>query len=180
MVLSASISLLVFTGVFLDVFLTGQKASELCLNDAGMHIYKKIEVEGLLGIRRINNWSDLGIKYVEYETTIGKKYREFIENEKVKKIEVDNFQSEIELVREREHATDRIIIGKRRIINRQNSEVYSELVVIGIYPGWADSLFINLTGTQYSGWSCGRKAKGKSDKEYYTSDLVKATVNAEY
>ncbi len=176
MVLSASISLLVFAGVFLDVFLTGQKASRLCKNKAGMHIYKKAEADGLLGLHRIKDWSDFGFKYVEYELVSGKKYRENIQDGKVKKIEVNEFNSKYVLVDEREKISTRIIVSMTRIVKRADDEVQSEMIGVVIYPGWADSLFINLTGTNYSGWVCGRSVKGQSGKLYYPSDLVEATI----
>ncbi len=176
MVLSASISLLVFTGVFLDVFLTGQKASRLCNTMAGLHVYKKVKADGLLGLHKIEDWTDYGFKFVEHESITGKKNREFIENNKVKRIKVKDFMSKFELVTEREKVTGRITMAISRIKNRESNEVFSELVVIGVYPGWADSFFINLTGTDYGGWNCERDEEGQSLKLYYISDLVKETI----
>ncbi len=160
----------------MDVFLTGQKASELCKNEAGMHIYKKVKTEGVLGLYSIEDWSEFGLKYVEYEISKGEMFREFIESEKVKKIEIDDYMSEYEVVRKREKVTDKITIGKTQIVNRSNDDVYSELVIIGIHAGWADMLFINLTGTNYSPWGCGREVKDQSDFILYPSDLIKASI----
>ena len=174
--LSASISLMVFAGVFLDVFLIGHKASRLCNNKAGMNIYKKVEAEGLVGLYSIKNLSDFGLKYVEYENSKGEKYLVYMENNKEMKKEIDRFKSNIEFVMEDKKISSRVIISSKKLVNRINDEVYSDLIYIVVYPGWADSIFINLTGTQYSGWSCGEIVNTNSGEVITFMDLIEATI----
>lgn len=164
-----------FVVAFWDVYFIGQQATKLCKEQAGLHVYKTVEADGVSGIYNIKYWSEYGFKFIE-NIDIGNKIRYTYVGGKSKVELVDKFNSKYAIVNNNIKISNRIFVVKYLSINIETNEILGDLAYVVVYGGWADMLFYNLTGFTYSPWSCGRGKNIESNSELTDFDLVKATI----
>jgi hypothetical protein len=84
-----------------DVYQIAKEAERLCREEAGLHVYRTVEAEGLLGLSSIEYWAQFGLKYVEFD--FGReKFRYTLAGGRVEKTPVNEFRSRYELTHREE------------------------------------------------------------------------------
>jgi hypothetical protein len=172
-------SAIVLTVPFWDVIAIGREAERLCKEQAGLHIYKTAEAEGFVG-GGIGYWSKYGFTYTETGGRGEEKFRYTIKDGKEVKEQVPEYISRYQL----QVGADVQLIGKhfsrnsQRVIDRQTNEVLGELLIIKIYPGRFDSIFIGLTGTGsgFKPWLCGYEPPPGRTEKWSFRDVVIETL----
>ena len=161
------------------------EAEKLCKEKGGLHVYKTVEAEGLLGGWGIETASKYGFSFVE---SGGGKYmnRETMKDGEVIRESITEYKSRYQV----QTGVDSKRIGHRfrrsssRVIDRETTEVLGELVTIGIYPSRFDLIVLSLLPVEYDGWRCGDEAPEgqgryvpwKKNRTYNFSDVIKATL----
>jgi hypothetical protein len=169
----------VVTAPLWDVYAIGVEAKRLCREQAGLHVYRTVEADGLLGWGLGKRETEHGFKFAESGGG-DKMSRYTIQDGKVIHQRVNDFVSRYQYRTGDNH----LVIGKHferssdQVIDRQTKEVLGELVVLSIFPGWFDNLAIALTGTGsgFSPWRCGEEPPPGRKAALGLYDLVFATI----
>lgn len=175
---------LVIAGVMLalplwDVFAISREAGKLCSEQAGLKVYRTVKADGFLEAGGIGYWAKYGFSYIEngggdrmsrYTMKDGNVVHQKIQ-EFISRYESKTGDSHIVIAKHLSRSSD-------QVVDRQTGEVLGELVVLSIYPGWLDNLFIGLTGTGsgFSPWTCGNKPPAGRKDRLGSNDLVLATI----
>lgn len=171
--ISAGCILAMLVAVFWDVYQIGQEATRLCNEKAGLHVYRTVEAESVVGLFDIKHWSKYGFKFVEYKSVLNKKTRHFLDDEKPKQKEVDKFLSRYELTMSRSRISSAIDLLKIEVKDRFSDELLGESLEYSIDGGWADMSIFGMTGFTFSPWICSGKDR---KRQIYPSDVVEATI----
>lgn len=160
-----------------DVVLIGLRAQRLCAERAGLHVFKTVEAEGFLN-GRIGPYAKHDFSFTEDTGIGGKKYRYFMQDDQVQAVEIPDFASRYEL---QTGARFQIIEEKFRpesalVVDRQNGEVISELVIVHIYPGWLDSILRWVLDAESPPWTCGDEPPSGASPKLSPYDLVVETI----
>ena len=163
-----------------DVYRIGQESKRLCREQAGLHVFKTVEAEGLAVGPDIDHWSRDGFRYTESYGRKNKKFRYAMVREKVHEREIAEFSVRYGFIGGESHTA----LGRHhaRTIDRvgdiQTHEVLGEFVRIKTYPGWLDSTFIRITGTGsgFKPWLCGKEPPPGRAHDLSVTDLVLATI----
>jgi hypothetical protein len=177
---AALVTAIVVTAPLWDVFTIGVEAQRLCREQAGLHVYRKVEAEGFVGGALSKKLADGGFKFVESGGTLDRKFRHTLKDGKDVAEQIDEFVSQYQLTTGDNH----LVIGKHferssdQVIDRQTKEVLGELVVLSIFPGWFDNIAIALTGTGsgFSPWRCGEEPPPGRKAALGLYDLIFATI----
>ena len=159
------------------------EAERLCKEQGGLHVYKVVEPDGLLGGGGIEYWSKYGFDFTE---SGGGKYmnRQKMKNGVVVKESITEYKSlyQVQTGVDRRKISNRMRRSSSRVIVRETGEVLSELVTIGIHPSRFDLIALSLLPVEYNGWRCGDEAppdKGMfspahGKRLYGISDVIKS------
>lgn len=170
----------VATAPLWDVYAIGVEAKRLCREQAGLHVYRTVAADGLLGWGLGKRETEHGFKFAESGGTLNRKFRDVMKDGKVVSEQVDEFISRYQYKTGDNH----VVIGKHfarssdQVIDRQTKEVLGELIVLSIYPGWFDNIAIALTGTGsgFSPWRCGEEPPPGRKAALGLYDLIFATI----
>jgi len=172
------LALLAAAAPILNVYSLSMGAQQLCRSQGGLHVYKVVEADGLIG-GSIEYWSKYGFKYVE--SGGGDKMNRYtMQNGKVVPQRIQEFISRYQFKTGDSH----VVVGKyfarssEQVIDRQTNEILGELVHFSIYPGWLDNIALGVTGlgSGFTPWSCGDEPpQGRKDRLGY-EDVVMATI----
>jgi hypothetical protein len=177
--------LLVAVGLFWDVYLIGQRAKELC-QETGLVVMKRVSPAGILGLTHIQGYDETPLPFVESEFQ-GKRYRYTLNQRKVEKIEIREFQSEYQLDRLTEQQSSDSVIDKsfvnhlEVISHRKTGDIFGQLKSIAIDAGWFDRLFFSVSGFVYRPWVCGKTLEGAiavGNDRMTHRDLVNAVIKS--
>ena len=185
--LLAALTLPILLAPLWDVYQISMEAKQLCSEQAGMHVYRTVEAEGIRS-GDTEFWLKYGFSFVEDIGAGGKKYRYFLLNGKVSAEEISIFVTDFISSYQVQTAQSHIVIGKHferssaQVIDRRTQEVLGELVTVFIYPGWLDKISIGLTGggSGFSPWRCGDKATSGKNENLTLRDLIAATIKPTY
>jgi len=161
----------------LDVLLIGQKATALCKEEGGLHVYDTTSTKGFLGSTDIKSWSKDGFSYTEMLTSDGA-VRSTMENGTPSYLDIAI--SEIKSKHKLEHSSNieayKILRRTTKMSELESSKALGELKYFMIYPGVFDSFLLTVTPVTFSPWSCGKISKSNPSKKYSLVDVVLSTL----
>lgn len=162
-----------------DVFLIAWQAERLCREDAGLKVYRTLHAEGVLGGVSLRDLQDIGIKYVEWRTPMGRPTkRESYENGEYKYERINDFKSQVELAWQDLPRSNSIVESKTLLKERSSGNVLGEIIAFEFYPGWLDSRLLGLVGLSWAPPRCDDDYPPRQEKRiYYTNDLIRKTIN---
>ncbi len=162
-----------------DVYQISKEAERLCREEAGLHVYKTVEAEGLVGLSSIDYWSQYGFEYLEKESIGGQKTRFMLVDGEVVFEEVEDFLSRYEFFTKLEVIEKPFNRGRKIIKDRQTGEVLGEIVSFAVYPGWLDSRLLGILSFSWSPAGCdGDYAPEPQKSTLYIDDLVGAVIKS--
>ncbi|HMM76514.1 MAG TPA: hypothetical protein PJ986_12445 [Gammaproteobacteria bacterium] len=136
-----------------DVLMIAREAKRVCETEAGLKVYRTVEVEGFAGTSDIEYWSTQGFSFVESRQPDGTIFRYVPQGEPIRLALQDEMKSKFEYVylgwttpkdRKNFYPNTRVI---RDIIS---GEIIGQLVMFSMRYGWLDSPFASSTGAQNS------------------------------
>lgn len=133
--------------IYGDVLVIAGQAKALCQADAGLHVYRTAESEGLFGTTSVAYWAVYGFTYVEYQS-VGYT-RVTMKNGKEILTKIDKPTSRYEYAIENKIIGRGIKEGRALIRDRTTGEILGEHTYFYIYPGWADTKFLGFTGLTF-------------------------------
>lgn len=164
---------------FTDVYLIARKARMLCAEEAGLHVYKTTESDGLLGLHNLEDWVGYGFTFVEYISPGKRYYREYMESGLVRTARVDELISQYELEVESQSLSETITKNREAIRERKTSEILGETVAFTFYPGWLDRSLLGSLGFTWTPPRCDGNYPPRVGKQtLYYDDLVKAVIRS--
>ena len=87
------VAFLIAAAPLLNVYSISMKAQQLCRAQGGLHVYKVVEAEGFLGGGSAERWTKYGFAYVESGGTLGRKFRDTMQDGKVVSTQIPEFIS---------------------------------------------------------------------------------------
>ena len=172
-----SITLLWITTILIsywDVYQISIESERLCKEEAGLHVYETVEVEGFLGPINIEYWTEYGFKYVEGAYKGNKTRSTFREGEVVREI-IQEYTSRYQVKTKTDTLKSHFVKRKKMIVDRQTNEILGDLVSFAVYPGWLDSRLLGLIGFTWSPARCDGDYPPESQKiTIYPRELIKA------
>lgn len=169
-----------------DAVAISQRATKLCEQRGGLHVYRTVNADSFLGGGGIEYWSRYGFRFLEIGGSQDKKYRLIMKESKEIREEISDFESQYQVQTDVElPGHDPNIRGSAvRVKDRITGEVLGELVKLTIYPSWFDRFALNLLPVEFNPWICGNEAPdgegsyspGKKKYLYGSSDVIKATI----
>ncbi len=150
-----------------DVYMIGQKATRLCNEEGGLHVYQTVEADSFFGASNIDYYSKFGFLFTE-SSSRGSVYRSVMKDEKPHhiRIEMDDVISKYEVGIYKATVSDRITRYTDNVHSRYSDSILGEQVNFTIYPGIMDSLFISIMPVTFTPWMCGNN----------DIDIVQATL----
>ncbi len=169
-----------FIAVFIaywDVYQISKEAERLCQEEAGLHVYKTVEADGLAGVFELEDWIEYGFTYVENETIMGGKKRYTLHDDLIVEEKVNSFISDYEYVKNIEVLEMPFNRSRKIIQDRTSGEVLGEIVSFAVYPGWLDSRLLGFMGFTWSPVGCDGDYLPQHQKiTLYYDDLIKAVI----
>ena len=158
-----------------DVLVIAIIAQRLCHEETGTKIFKVVETDGFLGGVGIVGWSLYGFKYVE--SHVGAYYRLTMVAGKEVEERIAAPSSRYERTYESTGVAFQVVRNTDLVRDRTTSEILGEVSSFAIFPGWADSLFLGLTGFSWSPPLCmAPDHKPRPGAGADSDDLIKKTL----
>jgi hypothetical protein len=136
-----------------DVLMIAREAKRLCETEAGLKVYRTVEVDGFAGSGDIDYWFKHGFRFVEFQHPDGKVLRYV----NAKKPEVLSSSKEMKSSFQYEYLgwvkpndRDNFFPNKRIVRDLESGEVLGELVMFSMEYGWLDSPIASATGAHNS------------------------------
>ena len=179
------LSLALFTWPLWGALAISYKAEKLCKEQGGLHVYKVVETDSLLGPASTKRWVEYGFSYIERSGPNNKKYRFTLKDGKEIGEEIPEYTSRYISRGDKLERIDKYFARMRYYVEDQyTQDILGELVTIIIYPSRFDLFVLGLLPVEYNPWHCGDEApKGEGsyspgEKKYLYSyaDVVKATL----
>lgn len=136
-----------------DVLMIAREAKRVCEAEAGLKVYRTVEVEGFAGIEDSQYWFDHGFGFVEQQRHDGSILRYLSEGTIVRLSSSDEMKSRFEykfLGWIKPKSRERFYPSKRVIRDIYSGEILGELVMFAMEYGWLDLPFASATGAQGS------------------------------
>ena len=180
------VSIVLITWPLWGALAISYQAEKLCKEQGGLHVYKRVETDGFIGLAGIKKWSEYGFTYIERGGLNNKKYRYAMKNGEEVREEINEYTSRYQTGSSEgfKKLTNNIKSTSFYVKDRVDNKVLGELVTIGIYPSSFDLFILHLLPVEYNAWQCGNEApKGKgmyssAHKKYLysTSDVIESTL----
>ena len=138
--------------VYGDVLVIAINAQRLCHEETGTKVFKVVETDGFFGGVGMVGWSAYGFKYVEYQS-VGFSRLTMVAGKEVRE-RIDAPTSRYEFARESKVAAYGVERDTELIRDRTSREILGEQSSFAIYPGWADGIFLGVTGFTFTPPRC--------------------------
>ncbi len=135
-----------------DVLVIAVNAQRLCHEQTGTKVFKVVETDGFLGGFGMVGWSSYGFKYVE--SHVGAYYRLTMEAGKAIEERIAAPTSRYEYANEFKSAAFGVGQDTELVRDRTNMEILGEQSSFTIFPGWADGIFLGVTGLTFTPPRC--------------------------
>ena len=168
-----------------DVYRLSSEATRLCVEQGGLHVYKKEKAEGFIGSSSIQYWSKYGFNYLEGGDERNK-FRWTISNGNVLREKIQDFKSQyiLKITKNNKPITNYFRKSIYQVNELNSGEELGNLVIFRIHPTIIDTVLLNIFGGSIIFWDCGNvvsAGKGSSvpisaKYIYGPNDLIKATL----
>ena len=157
-----------------DVLLIARDAKRLCETEAGLKVYRTVEVEGFAGDPDISLWAKKGFKFVEVRGADGTISRFEVAQDSPTKSFVEEFRSQYELVSKTIPKSKYFEEHRKVIQSIKDGEIVGQYTYFRIYPGWLDAPLAGASGATTVVCDGGRPkgAEGLTS----SADLVEAVL----
>lgn len=160
-----------------DVYQIAKEAERLCREEAGLHVYKTVEAEGVSGIHPTKAWFEYGFSYIENETILGGKKRYTLQNDVITEEEINSFRSHYKYSTDSEVLDMPFTRNKKIIQDQQSGEILGQITSFSIYPGWLDSRLLGLLGFTWIPPRCdGDYPPERGKTILYYDDLIRHII----
>lgn len=164
-----------------DVYLIALEARRLCRDEAGMKVYRTIQAEGILGAASVRDVKDIGIKFVEWKTRMGRPIaRERYESGEYRREKFVEFLSQVEFTSREMRRSPWVVESKDLLIDRRDNSILSEIIAFKFYPAWLDTLLLKSLGLSWAPPRCDDDyAPRQEARTHQTLELMQITLNHE-
>ena len=129
-----------------DVLMIAREAKRVCEAEAGLRVYRTVEVEGFAGTNDIRKWSEYGFRFVENQDQSGDVRRyEMVEGHVVVTSGVE-LRSKYQYKPTTSVLPYGIVRRAEQVRGINTNELLGERVMFGLPAGWVDSQFVDKLG----------------------------------
>ncbi len=129
-----------------DVLMIAREAKRLCETEAGLKVYRTVEVEGFAGTNDIEKWATNGFSFVESEKPGGSLVRYIIAENVKQAFVVPKLSSRYEYATVQKNMPGGIVRRAEQVREISTQEVVGERVMFELPPGFLDRKIIGSIG----------------------------------
>ncbi len=161
-----------------DVLMIAREAKRVCETEAGLKVYRTVEVEGFAGTNDIKKWADYGFSFVEDRKPSGEILRyEFVNGQKAI-FSVSTVVSQFEYAVAYSELPRRITRRAEQVREIVTHQILGERVMFELPPGWVDRKLGGLGFHRVPVWCMSPGIVTSETSMYPAAEVIKRTLLA--